>query len=188
MSIATFVSEQLSVLEAAYLEKKIGPEEYAAAVDAVLTKSGMLTEVEKDAQSALEKLTGDFLAGKIGPEQYAAAILSIKSAVDSLPTYKKVTIEIEEQRKYTNVAPDLQNALIEGGYPGYASGGISGGGLTWVGERGPELVNLPRGAQVHDAQTSQSIVNHNYGGMTIHTQASSDTYGQDFALLQALAQ
>ncbi len=31
------------------------------------------------------------------------------------------------------------------------------GGLSWVGERGPELVNLPRGAQVFDAQDSQRM-------------------------------
>ena len=98
-----------------------------------------------------------------------------------------MTIAIEEQRKYTNVAPDLQNALIEGGYPGYASGGVSKGGLAWVGERGPELVNLPRGAQVHDAQTSQNIANHNYS-ITVNTAAQSGTYMQDIALAQAMAQ
>ena len=31
------------------------------------------------------------------------------------------------------------------------------GGLSWVGERGPELVNLPRGSQVFDAQDSQRM-------------------------------
>ena len=31
------------------------------------------------------------------------------------------------------------------------------GGLSWVGERGPELVDLPRGARVYDAQTSQGM-------------------------------
>ena len=33
------------------------------------------------------------------------------------------------------------------------------GGLTMVGERGPELVNLPRGSQVIDAQTTASRMN-----------------------------
>lgn len=33
------------------------------------------------------------------------------------------------------------------------------GGLTWVGERGPELINLQRGAQVHTAQESRRIAN-----------------------------
>lgn len=31
------------------------------------------------------------------------------------------------------------------------------GGLSWVGERGPELVDLPRGARVYDAQESQRM-------------------------------
>jgi hypothetical protein len=31
------------------------------------------------------------------------------------------------------------------------------GGLTWVGEQGPEIVNLPRGAQVFDAATSRRM-------------------------------
>lgn len=43
------------------------------------------------------------------------------------------------------------------GFPGMASGGTVGrGGMTWVGEKGPELLNLPRGAQVipnHDLGT-----------------------------------
>lgn len=57
-------------------------------------------------------------------------------------------------------------------YPGYGSAfsGSSGGfspderaaggsasGLTWVGERGPELVNLPSGSHVNSAQTSANM-------------------------------
>ena len=35
------------------------------------------------------------------------------------------------------------------GYPGQAEGGITTrGGMSWVGENGPELLNLPKGAQV----------------------------------------
>lgn len=37
------------------------------------------------------------------------------------------------------------------------------GGLSWVGERGPELVDLPRGARVFDAQESQRM-----GGRTFN--------------------
>ena len=36
------------------------------------------------------------------------------------------------------------------------------GGLTWVGEAGPELVSLPRGTQIHDSQESQQMT----GGVT----------------------
>lgn len=31
------------------------------------------------------------------------------------------------------------------------------GGLTWVGESGPELINLPQGTQIHDAQESRNM-------------------------------
>lgn len=41
--------------------------------------------------------------------------------------------------------------------PGYAAGTPSWrGGLTWVGENGPELVNLPRGSQILSAQDSRN--------------------------------
>ena len=31
------------------------------------------------------------------------------------------------------------------------------GGMTWVGENGPELVALPRGSQIYNAQESRSL-------------------------------
>lgn len=50
------------------------------------------------------------------------------------------------------------------GFPGFAHGGITGaasggarGGLTWVGEQGPELVQLPFGSMVHPAGTSRAM-------------------------------
>lgn len=43
-----------------------------------------------------------------------------------------------------------------GSVPRRASGG-SANGLTWVGERGPELVNLPSGSQVNNAQASANM-------------------------------
>lgn len=44
-------------------------------------------------------------------------------------------------------------------YAGYNASGTDNwrGGLTWVGERGPELVELPQGAKIHPAQESQQI-------------------------------
>lgn len=39
---------------------------------------------------------------------------------------------------------------------GLASGGIATGGMTLVGERGPELVNLPAGSKVYNANASAS--------------------------------
>ncbi len=42
----------------------------------------------------------------------------------------------------------LNQAMFPGYGTGMAGGGVSGGGWTMVGERGPEAVRLPRGAQV----------------------------------------
>lgn len=41
------------------------------------------------------------------------------------------------------------------------------GGLSWVGERGPELVNMPRGAKVYDAQTSARMARGGGGAMAV---------------------
>tara|TARA_R100000734_G_scaffold19100_1_gene18089 strand:- start:11846 stop:13807 length:1962 start_codon:yes stop_codon:yes gene_type:complete len=41
--------------------------------------------------------------------------------------------------------------------PGMAEGGIATGGLTMVGEKGPELVNLPSGSRVYSNQESRGI-------------------------------
>ncbi len=51
----------------------------------------------------------------------------------------------------------------------FANGTVNApGGMAWVGERGPELVNLPRGSQVIPAHRAQSMGG---GGMTINVDA-----------------
>ena len=50
--------------------------------------------------------------------------------------------------------------------PGFASGGVSRGGLAVVGERGPELVNLPNGSRVHSNADSRQMVGG--GGNTVN--------------------
>lgn len=41
------------------------------------------------------------------------------------------------------------------------------GGLTWVGERGPELVDLPRGSRIYDNTSSKQMAGGG-GGVTMH--------------------
>ena len=50
--------------------------------------------------------------------------------------------------------------------PGFANGGVSSGGLAVVGEKGPELVNLPKGSRVHSNKDSKKMVSS--GGNTIN--------------------
>jgi hypothetical protein len=49
----------------------------------------------------------------------------------------------------------------------FAEGGVSPGGLALVGEEGPELVSLPRGATVMSARTTQALMPELGGGDTI---------------------
>jgi TP901 family phage tail tape measure protein len=54
-----------------------------------------------------------------------------------------------------------------------------GGGWTWVGERGPELLNLPRGAQVMSNQQSMGMIGQlagGTGGLTAGQQAGFNAF------------
>jgi len=42
--------------------------------------------------------------------------------------------------------------------PGFATGGVTAGGIALVGERGPELVNLPAGSRVHSNSASSGML------------------------------
>lgn len=59
-----------------------------------------------------------------------------------------------------------------------AAGGMtnSSGGLTWVGERGPELVSLPKGSQVFPNEVSTQMVS---GGGGVSIAMSNDFRGVD---------
>lgn len=69
----------------------------------------------------------------------------------------------------TNRYYDRETGWYYDGNP-YNAGGTSNwrGGLTWVGENGPELVRLPRGSQVMTAQESR-----NMGGNTFNITISA---------------
>lgn len=59
------------------------------------------------------------------------------------------------------------------GIPGFAEGtNYAPGGMAWVGERGPELVNLPRGSQVIPNGRSMAMAANGNGGgdIIIHNQ------------------
>ena len=75
---------------------------------------------------------------------------------------------------------DFETGLYLGNYA-YNAGGTDNwrGGLTWVGEAGPELVALPQGSRIYDAQESQAI-----GGDTFIIQADISQLQDLEALIQ----
>lgn len=77
---------------------------------------------------------------------------------------------------------DAANANLVGGL---ATGTeYFGGGMTWVGEHGPELMRLPRGSKIHNAADSRRMAAANDGGIgAIHIPIHIDATGADSAEL-----
>lgn len=61
----------------------------------------------------------------------------------------------------------------EAGIPTFQHGGLAPGGLALVGERGPELVNLPRGAQVITAERTREIIRETGNSINVTVTARS---------------
>ena len=59
----------------------------------------------------------------------------------------------------------------------FASGGVSRGGMALVGERGPELVNLPAGARVYSNRQTRGM-----SGNTIHVNVNGRVGASDSEL------
>lgn len=78
------------------------------------------------------------------------ALSRVRAAVLNIPGYKSITV----QTIFTQA----------GSTPHYAAGGVSPGGMALVGEQGPELVSLPRGARVYSNSDSRRIAARNGGG------------------------
>jgi len=61
----------------------------------------------------------------------------------------------------------------------FANGGVTGGGVSIVGEKGPELVRLPAGSRVSSAQKTKTMLSSNNSGgntfnITINAKDTSD--------------
>jgi len=179
MAIATFISVQMEALAAQTGDAALSAQELADANRALLIEFGLLTESEQYAQEQINNLNASFQSGAIDLETYTSRLRGIKSGIDNLPNYKKILIEIEERRTIsTRYASQGFDETINPDAPSRAggfNGVVSQPTFFRVGESGPERVTI------------EPTTNHNYN-MTVNTAAGSDTYGQDFFMMQAMAQ
>lgn len=77
---------------------------------------------------------------------------AIKTAIDWLHSFNDT--EAEDK----NVGASSASGGIIGGIPNnYVGDPDFQGGLSWVGEHGPELVNLPKGTRIHSANDSRQM-------------------------------
>lgn len=92
----------------------------------------------------------------------AAFALLVYEIAQLVKVYKELK---QAQQEVNNTASEMSTMVSQG--PGgrggktdhKAAGGYSEGGLTWVGEAGPELVDLPRGSRVYNSNESKQISN-----------------------------
>lgn len=81
-----------------------------------------------------------------------------------------------------------ETGMWEGNYGRNAGGTDSWrGGLTWVGEAGPELVNLPRGTQILNAQDSETRVGSVYIGSVVIDAKNVKEFNDIVRMAQAAA-
>jgi len=114
-----------------------------------------------ETETALRTATGEkkvkLLAEK---DQLVHDLQDVQSQIDALRG-KTVTLSV----RTVNVNGDqYQHGFATGGVVGAAAGGGPRGGLTWVGEQGPELVRLPVGSTVTPAGQSRAMAAAAAGG------------------------
>ena len=93
-------------------------------------------------------------AGFMQEEKLAAEAAGVTGAAKTAPGSAAFQAAVDQLVGQQPAGTPLDAAIraIQGGIyelPKFANGGMSRGGLAVVGERGPELVNLPSGARVH---------------------------------------
>ena len=105
-----------------------------------------------------------------GAAQSTAHLQAVKRAADQIPRVRTVSIQVNQvgsiqriQREINSVTGKVVSIQVNrvggaGSITGNATGTpFWGGGRTWVGERGPELVDLPRGSRVYDDARSRAM-------------------------------
>lgn len=100
-----------------------------------------------------------------------AAVDGEKAAVESLGAEKaKITARYKEVLADPNSSPELKarwkNAMVSIGKNASGTNNWRGG-QTWVGENGPEIVDLPQGSKVYTNKDSERMAQGQQGNQTI---------------------
>lgn len=134
--------------------------------DALSTLVGWFSEkLSGPAQEVGEVIGAAFQVVKGIIDTVTSAVESLKSAWDSWsPATKELTVRHQNQKSFGDAS---------GPNPTSATGTkASPGGMTLVGERGPELVDLPKGASVHTARDTEKMLSSHTVNMPINVTVS----------------
>ncbi|MFD6735880.1 hypothetical protein ACFWDZ_32805, partial [Micromonospora aurantiaca] len=129
-----------------------------------LETAGALMGASKSEISSMNKLQGQIAssakaAGATTADSvYGAQIKAAQSLVTTL-TKQQSKLEKSMDKLAQSIEKSMKRMIggkASGGIIGAATGGARGG-LTWVGEHGPELTRLPYGSRVYPAHTSRRM-------------------------------
>lgn len=163
--------------------------------------AGSIVEIEKNKYNAIDET--DTSARKAQAEKIKKAAKVERDLSISQATLQAI---LGAQRAYTamaGIAPAPAFGIIAGAsalgaglanvakikstpLPGFEHGGVSDGGLAMVGERGRELVNLPRGAEVLNHTETSSILNNkfNVGNITLPNVNNGQQFFEELQSIQ----
>ena len=143
-----------------------------AAIGALVAVVGLLAVTISSVITAFSNISAAIGASTFVMQPHLLMILAIVAALAILALAIERLIKLyrqwkEEQAALAREGQHLSDSLQlhggggheRGGADHKASGGVSKGGMTWVGESGPELVDLPSGARVYNSNESKQISN-----------------------------
>jgi TP901 family phage tail tape measure protein len=158
------------------------------AVLLIVTNWDSVTKAIKNAIAAVRDFLGVTSGGQTPEQQVESAYTSFHS-----PNYKPVAAQLSSYKptvlqSITSKMNDFANWVKGTGHNAMGTNNWRGG-LTWVGERGPELVNLPHGSQVipNNRIANASSENSSGGGITHTGDIIVNVYGAPGQSEDALA-
>lgn len=148
-----------------------------------------------DVDGELEKIKSDFadtvtnLNETAGSVDFSAFETSVNDAFGFLEeradtAVANVRIQLAALSAEIDAVEARQRNHSFGVQHGYNAGGTENwrGGLTWVGESGPELMSLPRGTAIHSAQESRQIA-----AASVDTRRMETLLERNVALLERIS-
>jgi hypothetical protein len=157
---------------------------------------GTATAAYDDAREKLNRLnTASAAIGSALSTAFADAVVEGKNLGDVFNNLLKTLEKFAINQVFgmffnapSSGGPSPFASIVKGIIPGFAEGTDNApGGLAWVGERGPELVNLPKGAQVIPNAVSRGVASEGQS-IVYHIDASGADSGTVMRIHQVLRQ
>lgn len=143
------------------------------ALQEVATEWGLMDRATLTAIKGIDAVASAFEDGKIQVGDFGGMLAEVAGILSGLPREHTFVMNYVETGPGPGGTPGAKRAA-EGREQMYAEGGlVQSSGLSLVGENGPELVRLPAGSRVLDAQkTAQAMAGQGDGGVVINVQAT----------------